>query len=72
MRREIQMKSEITVGGMTCDSCVNAATQALDAVDGVQKVKVDLKSGKATVKHDDSVSEADLKAAVTAIGFTSD
>jgi copper chaperone CopZ len=66
------MKSEITVGGMTCDSCVLAATQALDAVDGVEKVKVDLKSGKATVKHNDSVTDDDLRAAVTAIGFTSD
>ena len=41
------MKS-VKIKGMSCQHCVTAATKALNALDGVKDVKVDLKSGMAT------------------------
>ncbi|KAG7917077.1 hypothetical protein KL905_002194 [Ogataea polymorpha] len=43
--------SYITIGGMTCSSCVNAVTDALKKVDGVQAVQVSLLTEQATVTH---------------------
>ena len=37
--------TDIRIGGMTCGSCVAAATKALERVPGVQRVEVDLRSG---------------------------
>jgi uncharacterized membrane protein YraQ (UPF0718 family)/copper chaperone CopZ len=39
----------LTVAGMTCNGCVNKLTRALQAVDGVDSVVVDLDSGEARI-----------------------
>jgi len=41
---------ELKVDGMTCGSCVKAATRALSAVPGVDSVDVRLADGAATVR----------------------
>lgn len=41
--------SVITVEGMHCEMCAKALTKKLQAVKNVASVKVDVKSGKATV-----------------------
>jgi copper chaperone len=41
---------KIKVTGMTCNHCVKAVTNALNAVEGVQKVGVNLQKGEATVE----------------------
>lgn len=41
---------KLKVGGMTCNHCVGRVTKALEEVNGVTKVKVDLEAGEATVK----------------------
>ncbi len=38
----------IKVKGMSCDHCVKAVTKALEEIDGVDNVKVDLERGEAT------------------------
>jgi copper chaperone len=51
------------VSGMTCDHCVHAVTEELQALPGVTTVEVDLAAGTATVDStrtltDDEVSDA--------------
>ena len=51
------------VAGMTCDHCVHAVADELQALDGVEAVDVDLAAGTASVTAnrqltDDEVSEA--------------
>lgn len=40
----------ITISGMSCGHCQHAVEQALQTVDGVQSVKVNLSEGKAVVE----------------------
>jgi copper chaperone CopZ len=62
-----------SVAGMTCGSCVNRITRTLRKVDGVARVKVDLRHETATVGRDsDLVSNAALAAAVEAAGYEAD
>jgi copper ion binding protein len=62
-------KTTLSIDGMTCEHCVKHVTDALKAVSGVKKAKVNLKSGKAEVDHDDSVGLDALSAAVTEAGY---
>ena len=38
----------IKIKGMTCNHCVMAVTKALNEIDGIKNVKVDLEKGGAT------------------------
>ena len=44
------MKETLKIEGMTCDHCVMHVTNALEAIDGVEKAKVSLKKNEALVK----------------------
>ena len=46
-----------TVAGMTCDHCVRAVTEELNALDGVTQVSVDLHPGGASHVTVDAVRE---------------
>jgi copper chaperone len=37
----------ITIKGMTCQHCVMAVTKALDEIEGIENVTVDLEKGEA-------------------------
>jgi copper ion binding protein len=63
------MKTTLFVEGMTCEHCVKHVTEALKAVSGVKKAKVNLKAGKAEIDHTDDVSVDALKAAVVEAGY---
>ena len=43
---------ELSIRGMTCGSCVRHVTAALQGVDGVEGVEVDLAAGAATLTYD--------------------
>ena len=47
----------IKVKGMTCDHCVMAVDKALNQIDGIKNINVDLKKGEATF---DEVNPVDL------------
>ncbi len=58
------------VSGMTCASCVNRITRSLRRVDGVSRVKVDLRRETATVSRDPvRVSDAAIATAVADAGY---
>ena len=48
----------IKIKGMTCNHCVMAVTKALEKIDGVNDVKVDLAKGEATF---DEVKPVDME-----------
>jgi copper ion binding protein len=66
----VSEKTLLKVEGMHCQHCVGAVNDALSALPGVEKVKVDLKKGEAKVKHAAEVSVQTLRDAVTAAGFS--
>ena len=58
------------VAGMTCGSCVNRITRAVQKVEGVTRVTVDLRQETATVRREPAlVSNAVLAAAVEGAGY---
>jgi copper chaperone len=62
-------ESTYTVEGMTCAHCVSSVTEEVGAIDGVQKVDVDLATGLVTVTSDQDLSVDAVRAAVTEAGY---
>ncbi len=61
------MMTLLKVTGMSCQHCVQAVIQAIEAVPGVSGVEVDLASGFARVEGE--AESSTLIAAVTAAGY---
>lgn len=59
----------ITVSGMTCDHCVRAVTEEVQAIEGVTRVAVELTTGAVTVESDAPVADDALRAAVDEAGY---
>jgi Cu+-exporting ATPase len=61
----------LDIDGMTCASCVRRVEKALGKVEGVASASVNLATEQATVRFDpDSVTDADLVAAVERAGYS--
>lgn len=58
---------ELTVGGMSCQHCVRAVTQAVQTLDPQASVSVDLPTGKVSVGSTASLEQ--VKAAIAAEGY---
>jgi copper chaperone len=60
----------IKVEGMSCGGCVKNVTNALSALDGVQKAEVSLEQANATVEFDPArLQRSDLLQVVEDAGF---
>jgi len=59
----------VTIKGMSCQHCVASVTKALEAIDGVTDVKVDLAAKTATYGETKPVDLQTVKKAIAAIGF---
>ena len=59
----------INIKGMSCGHCVNAVTDALNGIEGVENVNVDLDKGEATYDETVPVPIETIKVAISAIGF---
>ncbi|HPX55318.1 MAG TPA: cation transporter [Syntrophales bacterium] len=62
------MKS-ITIKGMSCQHCVMAVTRALNGIEGLTRVEVDLETGKATFEETKPVEMETIVAAVRKAGY---
>ena len=60
----------LTIGGMTCASCVGHVGKALDGVEGVIGANVNLATERATVEIGPGVAMADLRHAVEDAGYS--
>ncbi|HEY5011120.1 MAG TPA: heavy-metal-associated domain-containing protein [Acidimicrobiia bacterium] len=58
-----------TVEGMSCGHCVNAVTEQISSLDGVQRVDVDLGTGAVTVMALRELDELEVGAAVEEAGY---
>ena len=63
------MTKTLNVTGMMCQHCVAHVKKALEAVDGVSSVDVNLEAGTATVEAAGGVSDEALVAAVVDAGY---
>jgi copper chaperone len=60
----------LKVGGMTCAGCASSVTRVLQAVKGVDRVRVSLEKAQAEVSYDPALAKReDLCAAVAGAGF---
>jgi copper chaperone len=59
----------IKVKGMSCNHCVKAVTAALEAVDGVEDVKISLEKGEATFDEMKPVDMSVIKEKIRKAGF---
>ncbi|MCB2182955.1 MAG: cation transporter [Desulfobulbaceae bacterium] len=59
----------IKITGMRCGHCSGAVTKALEEIDGISDVSVDLEKGQASYSETGTVSLATIKDAISKIGF---
>ncbi|MDF1577555.1 MAG: heavy metal-associated domain-containing protein [Desulfurivibrionaceae bacterium] len=59
----------IKVIGMRCGHCVGAVTKALEDIDGIGNVKVDLEKAEATYEETGQVSTETIEEEIKKIGF---
>ena len=67
-RPAVTLRTQLTVGGMHCGNCVRHVQEALAEIPGVS-AEVDLDAALATVTHPESVTVADLLAAIDEAGY---
>ncbi len=65
----MSVEKTLKISGMTCGHCVASVTKELSKLPGATDVTVDLANATAHLKADESVTEADLAAAVDEAGY---
>jgi copper ion binding protein len=66
---EQPVSQQFRISGMTCGHCVQAVTEELSSLDGVQSVEVDLDSGTATVRSAAELDRDAVRDAVDEAGY---
>ena len=60
----------IHVEGMTCGHCVETVTQAVNSIDGISQVSVDLDTKQVSVDFDDSRTNLNaISSKIVEVGF---
>ncbi len=62
-------KLKLTIEGMHCASCASNIERSVKKIRGVKEVSVSLMLKKGTVEAEDSVSEDEIKKAVSKVGY---
>ncbi len=62
------MNQFVEISGMTCGGCVKSVEKALQAIDGVETVNVTLNPPQASLETNHSISDEDLKYALSEAG----
>ena len=63
------MNQTITVGGMTCENCIQHVRDALLDLPGVEGAQVDLASGLAVIKTPNALDRPMLASALEEAGY---
>ncbi len=66
---EVDMKKSLKIEGMMCQHCVAHVTKALQEIDGVTSVEVNLKKKSAVVLLEKEVADDIFRAAITEAGY---
>ena len=64
-----KIKKVITIEGMMCDHCKMKVEKTLSELDGVSKVKVNLKDKTATIYSTKSISNDDIKNSISKLDY---
>jgi len=62
-------ESVYTVGGMTCEHCVDAVTAEVSSLAAVTHVDVDLVTGRVRVASDEPLDDDAVRTAVAEAGY---
>lgn len=62
------MKHTYTVNGMTCESCQQKVTKALQSIEGVTSVSVDRETNQAEIEMNEHISQSVFNKALTKVG----
>jgi len=63
------MKKKMKIEGMSCEHCVNHVKNALEEIEGVSDIVVELDSKTATFNASDDVKDYNIKHAVEEAGY---
>ncbi len=64
------IKKEFKITGMSCQHCVAKVEEGISTIDGVKKVKVNLKKSNGKVKYDEEkLSDETIIAKVKEVGY---
>ena len=66
----LKVRTDIRVEGMTCGACASRVQSALGAAGGVLDARVNFASSRATVLHDGSIDDANLRRVVEQAGYS--
>jgi copper chaperone len=64
-----EMASVLKVKGMSCQHCVMSVTKALNQLDGVKNVQVDLAKGEVRFDNTKSITPDQIQKAITDAGY---
>ena len=64
------MKKKLNIEGMSCGHCVQSTTDALNQVEQISKVDVNLEEKSAVVELSAAIDDAVLKTTIEDIGFS--
>lgn len=70
MSVDAPFRTQVSVGGMSCNHCVMSVTEEVSEIEGVESVEVELASGLVTVVGSRHVAQDEIAAAVATAGFT--
>ncbi len=62
-------KIEIIINGMHCEHCKKRVEEALNKIENVNKVKVDLKTGKTIITSKDIVDFSTIEETIKNLGY---
>jgi copper ion binding protein len=65
----MSVTTTFTVTGMTCGHCVQAVTDEITTLEGVQNVDVELSTGAVTVVSEAAIAQDAVAAAVDEAGY---
>ncbi|MPM61032.1 hypothetical protein SDC9_107886 [bioreactor metagenome] len=69
LKEENKMTKKILIEGMNCGNCVRHAEEAVNEINGVKSVKVDLAGKNAIVDLAHDVDDEKFKAAIDEAGY---
>lgn len=64
-----KIKKIIHVDGMSCQHCVNHVKSALESIQGVSNVKVNLDSNTAVIKSSTEISDSNIEEVIKEAGY---
>lgn len=63
-------RKAINIEGMSCEHCVRHVIGALEELDGVKNVEVNLSAGRAIIEAEGEIKDSEIRAVIDEVGYT--